>query len=127
VITETHVIFDHKFVTTPSVAAPCGGGGGEGCSSCGNGGDAAMPGQVTVAHDSMHVSIRLGNSFTGKRAAALNIDVPDLLAADAYLAATAAGTLGAGIRGEFRRQCRVDQSELHGALALRRSRCRMDS
>ena len=92
-ITETHVIFDHKFVTTPSVAAPCGGGGGEGCSSCGSGGDAAMPGQVTVAHDSMHVSISLGNSFTGKRAAALNIDVPDLLAADAYLAATAAGIL----------------------------------
>ena len=52
-----------------------------------------MPGQVTVAHDSMHVSISLGNSFTGKRAAALNIDVPDLLAADAYLAATAAGIL----------------------------------
>ncbi|MBU6280394.1 MAG: hypothetical protein KGN78_14230, partial [Actinomycetales bacterium] len=89
-ITETHVIFDHQFVTTPSVAAPCGGGGG-GCSSCGGSGDATTPGQLKVAHDSMHLSIGLGNSFTGKRAAALNIDVPDLLSSDAYLAATAAG------------------------------------
>ncbi|MEY3231313.1 MAG: hypothetical protein RL689_1402, partial [Planctomycetota bacterium] len=88
-ITETHLIFDHQFVTTPSLAAPC--GGSQGCASCGGGGAAATPGEVSVLHASMHLSIGLGNSFTGKRAAALNIDVPDLLSSDAYLAATAAG------------------------------------